>query len=108
MDAEAQKFREQLERAREQCMFCKKKGTITYQGTWKFCGKEHLALYKEKTKLAKQDLAKVKVCATCGKLIKGKGLFLIGPYARARFKVYKFCNGKCFDNMPDFEHPDSK
>lgn len=102
----SQKLWKELERERGQCTFCKKKGVITYQGTWKFCGRKHLALYKDKHRLANQDLAKIKICSTCGKAIKGKGISMTGTYAKGRFKVYKFCSGKCFDNMPDFDHPE--
>lgn len=71
-----------------------------------FCSREHLALYKEKDRLAKEDVARIKKCSTCGKAIRGKGLSLTGTYVNGRFRVYRFCNGKCFDNMPDLEHPE--
>jgi hypothetical protein len=88
----------------EKCIFCKKKGIIEYEGM-DFCGKEHLALYKEKMKLAKKELSGIKVCSTCGKVIKWKGVTLTGSHVNGKFKVFKFCNGKCFENMPDFKRP---
>lgn len=81
------------------CIFCGKEGRINFVGM-NLCGEKHLALYKEKMKIAGKDIAKIKKCATCGKAIKGKGVSLTGSYAKkeGRFKVYKFCNVKCFEN----------